>query len=85
MLEANCTRCGETFIPHGTDPEDLIHCYRDGTDQECGGIGEITGRYGVDAPAMDRTLTPQEQHGRDMPDCAERFCEFHHPELGDNS
>lgn len=46
MLEAECTRCGETFVPHGEEPEDLIHGERNDSDGEhCGGVGVITGEW----------------------------------------
>lgn len=42
MLEAECSKCGETFVP--ADEEDTIHLFReDGT--ECGGQGRVTGEY----------------------------------------
>lgn len=40
MLEARCTKCGETFNPE--DSDDLTHWNKDdGT--ECDGTGELTG------------------------------------------
>jgi hypothetical protein len=42
MLEAECAKCGETFIP--ADEDDTIHIARaDGT--ECGGQGVIIGEW----------------------------------------
>ena len=38
MLEAECTRCGEIFVPLGTDSEDLVHTYCESRDEDCGGI-----------------------------------------------
>jgi len=48
-IEAVCTKCDETFNPHGFD--DLIHTVRqdptgehpESEGEECGGQGEITG------------------------------------------
>lgn len=42
MLEARCTRCGETFIPDS--PDDLEHIQRE-DEQPCGGVGTITGQW----------------------------------------
>lgn len=40
--EAKCTKCGETFNPHGPEDEDLIHLMRqDG--ELCDGQGVLTG------------------------------------------
>jgi hypothetical protein len=41
--EAVCKKCGETFNP--VDEDDLIHLYRFETEEECGGEGEMTGRW----------------------------------------
>lgn len=42
MLEAKCTKCGETFIP--ADENDTEHVQReDGT--PCGGAGRIAGEW----------------------------------------
>ena len=42
MLEAECARCGETFIPDG--PDDLEHIEReDGA--RCGGQGVLRGEW----------------------------------------
>lgn len=86
MLEAECTRCSEIFVPHGVDPEDLIHCYTEETDSECGGIGIIQGQwiFGDGAPnnwRAIRALTKMEMHGKEYPNCEDPDCEFHHPEL----
>jgi len=71
MFEAQCQMCGETFIPHSEDPEDLIHGQReDGT--ECGGQGVIQGQW---------VLHTLESHEREMPNCDDPDCEFHHPEV----
>lgn len=83
MLEAECTRCEEIFVPHGTDPEDLIHgeTY---AGEACGGIGVIQGEWYTDRPRYyfpEGILTPQEKHGLDAPDCRDSDCEFHHPEV----
>jgi hypothetical protein len=42
MLEAECGRCGETFVP--TDEDDTIHGVRE-DGEACGGQGEITGEW----------------------------------------
>jgi hypothetical protein len=45
MLEAICTKCGETFVPE--DEDDLIHGV-------CEGTGYITGEWVLDkAPVAD--------------------------------
>lgn len=90
MLEAECTRCKGVFVPHGTDPEDLIHCYTD-EEEECGGIGIILGEWhapdeatlGLDLFDIGeyKNLTAQEKHGVEHPSCDDPDCEFHHPEL----
>lgn len=42
--EAECSRCGETFVPDG--PDDLVHIVRaDGV--ECGGQGVMRGAWGT--------------------------------------
>jgi hypothetical protein len=83
MLEAECTRCGETFIPASTQGDDLIHGPRY-DEVVCGGIGIITGKWIIgDKEALELTdekLTAMEQHGVDNPDCADPYCKFHHPE-----
>lgn len=84
MIEAECTRCGETFVPHGVTAEDLIHGFREGTDQECGGIGIIQGEWtlgGEEEQWQFDALTKFEEHGKEMPDCSDPDCEFHHPEV----
>jgi len=42
MLEAECGRCGETFVP--ADENDTVHLVRE-DGEECGGQGEITGTW----------------------------------------
>lgn len=45
ITEAECARCGETFIPHSLRASDLIHGEReDGS--PCGGTGAIRGYWG---------------------------------------
>lgn len=89
MLEAECTRCKETFVPHQVSVEDLIHGETlDGRD--CGGIGVILGEWLV--PGEDSTnqlhaqmiragIEAMEQHGWENPMCMDPDCEFHHPEV----
>lgn len=89
MLEADCTRCHQIFVPHGIEDEDLIHgeTYEG---RECGGIGVIQGEWvapdGV-APKLTESfkgmvnLMPREAHGLAMPMCDDPDCEFHHPEV----
>lgn len=91
MMEANCTRCHETFIPGGTDPEDLIHGPKnDGAGPNCGGIGIITGEWVIPTHKLETyqhtwgrmvNLSPQEVHGLEHPDCDDPDCEFHFPIL----
>lgn len=94
MLEADCTRCDETFVPHGVEPDDLIHGDRfDG--QFCGGIGVVQGEWvppgdtpqyyypTTDGDSM--ILTPQEAHGLEDPLCSDPDCEFHHPEVREHA
>ncbi len=77
MLEAECTRCKETFNPEGTDPGDLIHA-------DCGGIGVIQGQWNlpgrVPTEEFNQPLTTQEQHGIERPNCSDSICQYHHPE-----
>jgi hypothetical protein len=85
MLEAECTRCKEIFVPHGTSPEDLIHCYTE-DETECGGIGVIQGAWVFShEPPLDfaplQLVLAQERHGKEFPNCSDPDCEFHHPEL----
>lgn len=84
MLEAECTRCGETFVPHGTDPEDLIHTFKENED-ECGGIGIILGEWvppeGNYTGLSESPITNQEWHGVQTPNCSGKHCIYHHPEL----
>jgi hypothetical protein len=46
MMEAECTKCKETFIPHSEDPDDLIHGVTE-AGQECGGVGIVQGEWVV--------------------------------------
>lgn len=86
MLEADCTRCKELFVPHGVEPGDLIHGETEAGD-DCGGIGVILGEW---TPPTGQTLydfekfknlTRQELHGVENPNCSDPDCEFHHPEV----
>ena len=47
MLEARCTKCGDTFNP--ADEDDLIHGVRTSNDEHqgdpCGGVGELLGEW----------------------------------------
>lgn len=84
MLEAECTRCKETFNPESPKAEDIIHGHRlDGED--CGGIGIITGKWIADdeepLELTSEELNAMEKHGWNHPDCADPDCEFHHPEV----
>jgi hypothetical protein len=87
MLEADCTRCKETFVPLGDDPDDLIHGERlDG--KACGGIGIIQGEWVPPGkpPRILRwgmILTQQEEHGLQEPDCTEPDCPHHFPRQPD--
>lgn len=83
MLEAECTRCREVFVPHGIEPEDIIHGETE-AGEECGGIGIIQGEWGIPGEttwAHHRAITAQEKHGKEYPDCEDPDCEFHHPEV----
>jgi hypothetical protein len=86
ILEAECTRCKETFVPHGTEPDELIHGVKE-NGEDCGGIGIIMGEWVPrdDTPLYDfgkyRNLTAQELHGLENPGCPDPDCEWHHPEL----
>jgi uncharacterized OB-fold protein len=44
MLEARCTKCGETFNPHSEDPDDLEH-FQTADEVECGGTGVVVGEW----------------------------------------
>lgn len=44
MMEAFCTECKETFIPHSEKPDDLIHGERE-DGEFCGGLGQIVGAW----------------------------------------
>lgn len=89
MLEAECTRCKEVFVPHDVEPEDLIHAERyDGED--CGGIGIIQGAWLVPGEGPDNRIETisfrlriavMEQHALKKPDCDRPTCKHHHPEL----
>lgn len=83
MLEAECTRCKQIFVPHTTEDEDLIHGTRY-DDSYCGGIGVIQGQWIRsidDTRQLSDRLLPIEKHGLDMPHCSDPDCEFHHPEV----
>lgn len=90
MLEAECTRCKEIFVPHGVEPEDLIHG-ETFAGEACGGIGVVLGEwtppghtpqyYFSDRAGESLVLTNQEAHGIAEPHCSTPSCEFHHPEL----
>jgi len=90
MLEALCTRCDEIFVPHSTEPDDLIHGERQYTEGEigipCGGIGIIQGAWllpGGKPPTKEMydSLAKMEEHGLAAPHCLDPDCEFHHPEV----
>lgn len=90
MMEAQCTRCKETFVPHSPDPEDLIHGETEaGT--PCGGIGVIQGEWiapGTQEEYTERVgdmvnLTAQEKHGLEMPNCDSPNCPYHFPGIPD--
>lgn len=92
MLEAECTRCGETFIPHSVDPEDIIHG-ETAEGEPCGGIGVIQGRWvSLDEAGKSlakkwenfQRLMPFEKHGQEEPDCNDPTCEYHHPRILDD-
>lgn len=84
MLEAECTRCHQIFVPHGVEPEDLIHGETE-EGMECGGIGIIQGEWlgprDFARMPLKRYITKMEQHGKSMPNCSDPDCEFHHPEV----
>jgi hypothetical protein len=44
MIEAVCRKCGETFIPAGEDPDDLIHGQTE-AEEPCGGVGVVVGEW----------------------------------------
>lgn len=89
LIEAECTRCHETFIPAEITPWDLIHGMRvDGGD--CGGIGVLKGQWLTRAeiavqPHISRNIVKWveavEKHGWEHPMCNDPDCEFHHPEV----
>lgn len=83
MLEADCTRCREIFVPHGTDPVDLIHgeTY---AGKECGGIGIILGAWltaGGKPPPKELydSLNEMETHALEVPHCRDLDCQWHFP------
>lgn len=86
IYEAECTRCHETFTPHGIKPEDLIHG-EDRRGQDCGGIGFLMGEWLRPGEAASITkeelasVQAMEKHGWDHPMCMDPDCEFHHPEV----
>lgn len=89
MLEAECTRCKEIFVPHGVEPDELIHGETE-KGEPCGGIGIIQGQWFAPGESLENMLhtkmikfwvAEMEDHGRTMPNCQDRKCEFHHPEL----
>lgn len=87
MIEAKCTRCNETFIPHSTKDEDQVHGQRE-DESPCGGLGVIMGEWvgPNERPRMpgDRfwdSLTLLEKHALEMSNCEDPDCEFHHPEV----
>lgn len=49
ILEARCTKCGDTFNPASEDTEDMIHfvrtCDNEHMGEECGGEGEVQGEF----------------------------------------
>lgn len=85
-IEAVCTRCKEVFIPHGLDPEEILHGETEaGT--PCGGIGDVMGEHLIpgEAPRVtvkhEQYLDAAATHGWEKPDCDDPDCEFHHPEV----
>ena len=86
MIEAECTRCDETFIPGAITMTDLIHGQTE-AEEPCGGIGVIQGQWVLDlsTPPLDRTLgdtraiLQQETHGRLHPGCTDEHCFWHFP------
>jgi hypothetical protein len=78
MIEAKCTRCQETFIPHSTKSEDLVHGETE-MGRPCGGLGIILGHTPEVTLVEDLTLF--EKHAQKMPNCDDPDCEFHHPEV----
>lgn len=82
QLEAKCTRCWETFVPHSTAAEDQVHgVTEDGV--ECGGLGVITRVFLPGNTAYPKLghLKKLEDHAQQMPNCSDPDCEFHHPEV----
>ena len=83
MLEAKCTRCEEIFVPHGVEPEDLVHV-ETYAGEDCGGLGIIQGEWirPGDMSSHDYIhLQLLEAHAMEMPFCDDPDCEFHHPEV----
>lgn len=84
-VESKCTRCGETFLPNGPDPEDMVHTESFETGEDCGGLGVVQGVWrltteeGVDVDFNH--LLELEKHAVKMPNCTDPDCEFHHPEV----
>lgn len=54
MLEAVCGKCGETFIPHSEEPDDLIHGQTE-AEKPCGGQGTVTGEW-VRTPSTQENI-----------------------------
>ncbi len=52
ILEAQCTKCGDTFSPHSDNPEDLEH-YEDADGNICGGQGVLLGSWSQE-PSSDK-------------------------------
>jgi hypothetical protein len=84
MIEAKCTRCGETFIPESTDMEDMIHGQTE-QGNPCGGIGVVQGAWNVPgivpSEELNQPLTEQEQHGLEEPNCSKPLCIYHYPQV----
>src|SRR6478609_5738421 len=54
LVEALCTECKETFIPHSEEPEDLIHGEQE-NGFPCGGQGVVVGTWTYHEPPKTRT------------------------------
>lgn len=89
LIEAKCTRCGDTFVPHTIELAELIHGERVDTGKECGGIGIVQGQWLTvqelaDYPNLSKLRIKEmaqfERHGRDFPHCADPHCVWHYPE-----
>lgn len=87
QIEAECTRCKETFVPVSLDPEDLIHYGRDDGVTDCGGLGLVRGFHLYPGEMMPDfgPLRLLEAHALDMPNCSDPDCEFHHPDVIERS